>query len=112
MPIFAASISIHMKSLERLRIIGIIEGISFLVLLGIAMPLKYMADMPMAVRIVGSLHGVFFIAFIIALAAVWNNRKWPYEKVAMAFFLSIIPFGTFYLDKQIRKEERSLISTN
>ncbi len=99
-----------MKSLERLRIIGILEGISYLILLGIAMPLKYMAGMPMAVRIAGSIHGFLFVAFIIALVAVWNNRKWPYEKVAMAFIMSILPFGTFYLDKQIRKEEQSVIS--
>jgi integral membrane protein len=99
-----------MKSLERLRIIGIMEGISYLALLGIAMPLKYMAHMPQAVRVAGSLHGILFISFCIALASVWRTRKWPYEKVAMAFLLSILPFGTFFLDKQIRKEEQGLIS--
>ena len=99
-----------MKSLERLRIIGNIEGISYLVLLGIAMPMKYMGNMPQAVRIAGSIHGFLFVAFCLALMAVWRTRKWPYEKVAMAFILSIIPFGTFFLDKQIRKEEQALIS--
>lgn len=99
-----------MKSLERLRIIGILEGISYLVLLGIAMPLKYIGHMPQAVRIAGSVHGFLFVAFLLALAAVWRNHKWPYEKVAMAFILSIVPFGTFYLDKQIRKEEQGVTS--
>ena len=99
-----------MKSLERLRIIGNIEGISYLVLLGIAMPMKYLGNMPQAVRIAGSVHGFLFVAFCIALVAVWRTRKWPYEKVAMAFILSIIPFGTFFLDKQIRKEEQAVIS--
>jgi integral membrane protein len=99
-----------MKSLERLRIIGNIEGISYLVLLGIAMPMKYMGNMPQAVRIAGSVHGFLFVAYCIALVAVWRTRKWPYEKVAIAFILSIIPFGTFFLDKQIRKEEKALIS--
>ncbi len=99
-----------MKSLERLRIIGNIEGISYLLLLGIAMPMKYMGNMPQAVRIAGSVHGFLFVAFCIALVAVWRTRKWPYEKVAMAFILSLIPFGTFFLDKQIRKEEQALIS--
>jgi integral membrane protein len=99
-----------MKSLERLRIIGNIEGISYLLLLGIAMPMKYMGNMPQAVRIAGSVHGFLFVAFCIALVVVWRTRKWPYEKVAMAFILSIIPFGTFFLDKQIRKEEQALIS--
>ncbi len=53
-----------MKSLERLRIIGNIEGISYLVLLGIAMPMKYMGNMPQAVRIAGSVHGFLFVAFL------------------------------------------------
>ena len=99
-----------MKSLERLRIIGVLEGISYLVLLGIAMPLKYMANMPQAVRFAGSLHGILFVAFCIALFGVWRNRKWPYEKLAMAFLMSLLPFGTFFLEKQIRKEEQGLTS--
>jgi integral membrane protein len=94
-----------MKSLERLRIVGNLEGISYLVLLGIAMPLKYMANLPQAVRIAGSLHGLLFLSFCLALFGVWRNRKWSYDKLAIAFILSLIPFGTFYLDKQIRKEE-------
>lgn len=99
-----------MKSLERLRIVGILEGISYLLLLGIAMPLKYLANLPLAVRIAGSIHGILFVSFCIALVAVWRNRKWPYEKVVIAFILSLVPFGTFYLDKQIRKEEQGLTS--
>lgn len=102
----------NMKTLERLRIIANIEGISYLILIGIAMPLKYLAGIPQAVRITGSLHGLFFVLYCIALAAVWRNRKWPYGKVAMAFLYSIIPFGTFYLDKQIRKEQQGLISAD
>ena len=90
--------------MEALRKIGNAEGISYLLLLGVAMPLKYMADMPQAVRILGSVHGFLFVAFMLSLGRVWLKVKWPYDKIAMAFLLSIVPFGTFYLDKKLKKE--------
>jgi len=92
-------------ALSRLRVIGNIEGISYLLLLGVAMPLKYLADMPMAVKIAGSIHGFLFVSFMVALANVWKTEKWSFSKLAFAFILSLVPFGTFYLDKQIRQEE-------
>ena len=92
-------------SLSRLRIIGDIEGISYLLLLGLAMPLKYLAGWPAAVTIAGSVHGLLFVGFLYALMEVWYRQKWSFLKVAGAFALSLIPFGTFYLSRQIRKEE-------
>jgi integral membrane protein len=94
-----------MNPIRNLRNIGNIEGISYLVLLGIAMPLKYMGNMPKAVTIVGGIHGFLFVLFVIALLIVWRKKNWSYDKVAFAFMASIIPFGTFYLDKKLRKEE-------
>lgn len=94
-----------MNPVRNLRNIGNIEGISYLALLGIAMPLKYIAGMPKAVSIVGSIHGFLFVLFIIALMIVWRKKNWPYDKVAFAFLASIIPFGTFYLDRKLKKEE-------
>jgi integral membrane protein len=91
--------------LSRLRITGDVEGVSYLLLLGIAMPLKYFAGMPQAVRIAGSIHGFLFVAFMLALAEVWWKRKWSLARVAGAFLSSLIPFGTFALSKRIRKEE-------
>jgi len=92
------------------RRIAKIEGISFLVLLFIAMPLKYFADMPLAVRIVGSMHGIFFIAFIIWMYLVndqyGKNLKW----MLRAFLASIIPFGTFVMDKQWKSEQMEVSS--
>ncbi|MCB9252731.1 MAG: DUF3817 domain-containing protein [Flavobacteriales bacterium] len=79
--------------------IGHIEGISYLVLLLIAMPLKYFAGMPEAVKIVGSIHGVLFIAYCYYLLKVWTKYNWNFYKSAIAFILSLIPFGTFYLCK-------------
>lgn len=92
--------------LSRLRVIGDIEGVSYLVLLFVAMPLKYLAGMPQAVRIFGSIHGLLFVAFVIALLDVWRKRRWSLQKTAWAFLSSLYPFGTFFLSRQIRKEER------
>jgi integral membrane protein len=93
--------------LSRLRQIGDIEGISYLVLLGVAMPLKYLAGQPKAVSIVGGLHGFLFVAFGIALIDVWRREKWSFGKVFLAFLSSLIPFGTFWLSARIRREEQS-----
>lgn len=80
-------------------LIGHLEGISFLVLLGIAMPLKHFFDMPKAVTVVGMLHGVLFIAFMYMLYRMYDEGGWKIKQCAMAFLLSIIPFGTFFLHK-------------
>ncbi len=79
--------------------IGHIEGISYLVLLLIAMPLKYMAGIPMAVQVVGYLHGILFISYCILLAIVMQKMKWSFLKGFYAFLLSLVPFGTFWLHK-------------
>ncbi len=102
---FAQIFCLMKTPLSRLRIIGNLEGISYLLLLGIAMPLKYLAGIPMAVKITGSIHGFLFVSFMVALAHVWKTEKWSFKKLANAFILSFVPFGTFYLDKQIRQEE-------
>ncbi|MFL5764210.1 MAG: DUF3817 domain-containing protein [Bacteroidia bacterium] len=83
---------------------GIAEGISFLVLLGICMPLKYMMHMPLPVRIVGMLHGALFIAFIWLLLKAKAEYKWPFSVVALGVLLSVLPFGTFFLDRILRKQ--------
>lgn len=96
-----------MKEVRNLRKIGNLEGISYLALLGVAMPLKYLAGMPKAVTIVGSVHGFLFVLFCAALFLAWRKRGWDYDKVALAFLASIIPFGTFWLDRKLRQEEGS-----
>ncbi|WP_031525598.1 DUF3817 domain-containing protein [Dyadobacter crusticola] len=86
------------SALGRLRIVAFLEGISYLVLLGIAMPLKYFAGMPMAVRHVGTAHGVLFVLFVILLIQVAIERSWSFKKSFLSFLSSIVPFGTFYAD--------------
>lgn len=88
------------KSLtDKFLLIGKAEGYSYLFLIFIAMPLKYMADIPIAVRIAGSLHGILFIAFLYFIYKMIKDNKLTTESGIYAFLLSIIPFGTFFLRK-------------
>lgn len=93
------------SALGRFRVIGIMEGISYLVLLGIAMPLKYLLDVPLAVKIAGSLHGLLFVLYVIALAHVTLKKRWSTLKVAGAFLASLLPFGNFVLDARLKHEQ-------
>jgi integral membrane protein len=91
--------------LGRFLKIGFVEGVSFLVLLLIAMPLKYIAHMPTPVRVVGMIHGVLFIGYVIALFQAARAYNWPIKTVTVAFLLSFFPFGTFFLDRVLKKQE-------
>ena len=89
------------------RKIAFAEGVSFFVLLFIAMPLKYFGNMPKAVTIVGSLHGALFVAFIVLAYMVKEQYNKPLSWGVKAFLASIIPFGTFYMDKEWKKEDEA-----
>jgi integral membrane protein len=91
----------------RLRSIAMIEGISFLLLLGIAMPLKYLADFPTPVKVVGWIHGLFFVLYLLALADVSRKRQWSRAQIVWALVASVVPFGTFVLDARLRQEEKA-----
>ena len=94
------------------RKIAFAEGVSFLTLLLIAMPLKYLADLPIAVTIVGGLHGLLFIGFIVMAWEVKNEYKKDWGWIAKSFIASILPFGTFVMDhKQWKKEEAAIGQT-
>ncbi|WP_031305539.1 DUF3817 domain-containing protein [Brevibacillus panacihumi] len=90
-------------ALGRFRAVGLLEGISYLVLLGIAMPLKYYFDVPEAVKIAGSLHGLLFVLYVLALAQVHFKNKWSFLFSIGAFIASLIPFGNFVLEAKLRK---------
>jgi integral membrane protein len=91
-------------ALRHLRLVALLEGSSFLVLLFIAMPLKYLADQPLAVRIVGSVHGLLFLIFMAALYRAGSDRRWPLRRSVQAFVASIVPFGTFVFDRSLQRE--------
>lgn len=92
-----------MSALRRFRFVSLAEGVSYLVLVGVAMPLKYAADMPMAVRVVGMAHGVLFIAFAIALAAASRAERWSTRQSAVAMIAALLPFGAFWLEQRLRE---------
>lgn len=92
------------KTLNSFRKIAVAEGWSFIVLLFIAMPLKHLAGFPMAVKVVGWLHGVLFVAYIFILIQAAIACSWKFTKMLWAFAASLIPFGTFVLDKQLKQE--------
>ncbi|HTN76465.1 MAG TPA: DUF3817 domain-containing protein [Pirellulaceae bacterium] len=94
--------------LRRLRTIGFLEGLSYLVLLGIAMPLKYLADQPLAVRVVGTAHGALFILFFLFVAEVTIRRRWWSLKFwCYAAIASVLPFGTFVFDHWLKQFDDS-----
>jgi integral membrane protein len=95
-----------MKNPVRLaRHLALVEGVSFLILLGIAMPLKYAAGMPMAVKVVGWAHGMLFVAFCFALLHVMMTTNWTMKRGALVFVVSLLPFGPFFLDRRMRQWE-------
>lgn len=86
---------------RALRAVALVEGVSFLVLLGVAMPLKYLADMPLAVKVVGWAHGVLFIAFCAALMRAARSGGWPVARSALVFVAALLPFGPFLVDRRM-----------
>ena len=94
-----------MSQIRIFRMIALAEGSSFLTLLFIAMPMKYFMGMPEVVRVVGSIHGGLFMLYVGLLAILHFRQRWSFMFSLYALIASIIPFGTFLLDKQLRKKE-------
>jgi len=86
-------------SLHRLRLVSLFEGISLLVLLGIAMPLKYWAHMPLGVRVVGMAHGLLFVAYVLLLIQNAIEQRWSAGKVGLGLVASVVPFGAIYAER-------------
>ncbi|MCO4762750.1 MAG: DUF3817 domain-containing protein [Myxococcales bacterium] len=93
--------------LARFRTVAIAEGVSYLMLFGITMPLKYMAAMPTPNRVVGMIHGILSVAYVVLLISAARSEGWSVTKSAVALFASLVPFGAFVLEWQLRKETRS-----
>jgi integral membrane protein len=89
--------------LKNLTIMGYLEGTSFLLLLGIAMPLKYMLGIPEAVKYVGMAHGALFIAYILMLLIATSKIKMPLWAMPAGVVGSFLPFGPFVFDHLLKK---------
>jgi integral membrane protein len=96
------------KPLIHLRVVALLEGVSFVLLLFVAMPLKYLAQMPLAVRLAGGVHGVLFLLFVLALLRAAIVARWSLGRSASAFVSSLIPFGTFVFDRSLQREIAAL----
>jgi integral membrane protein len=94
-----------MHSISFLRRIALIEGVSFLILLGIAMPLKHIWNQPLAVSVVGWIHGVLFVVFCWSLLQVMLHHGWSLGRACVVFIASLIPFGPFVLDGKVKTWE-------
>jgi integral membrane protein len=89
----------------RVRLIGMFEGVSFLLLMGVAMPLKYLAGLPEAVKWTGWIHGILFIGYGLAIFAALVGGRMSFWKSALAFGASLIPFGPFLIDRTLAGDE-------
>lgn len=88
--------------------LGFAEGMSALVLFLIAMPLKYMFDMPLAVKYVGTLHGFLFVLYCVAIAIYGFSKKWKFTTMVLLVISAIIPAGPLFMEKRILKREMEL----
>lgn len=94
------------KWARRFKWISLLEGLSFLILLGIAMPLKYMADLPLAVTYVGWVHGLLFILYVYVVFPTSSKLKWNFSRTFFALIASVLPFGPFIFHRNLNKSQQ------
>lgn len=103
--IFAPKTTNMLSLINIFRIVALLEGISYILLLGIAVPIKYLADNPTYVKLLGMPHGLLFIAYIILAVMVGSKLKWPNKTLYAVLAASVIPFGTFVVNKKYLKTD-------
>ena len=89
--------------LGRLRLLAFVEGVSFLIILFITMPLKYALQMPAPNKFFGMAHGLLFVLYVLAVIQITIEQQWKTSKMLLALAASVIPFGTFWADRQLFK---------
>jgi len=90
----------------RVRVVGMIEGVSFLLLLGVAMPLKRLAGLPEAVTWAGWAHGGLFILLMLLIASAWGAKALTTRESALVVLASVLPFGPFVIDRRLARDQR------
>jgi integral membrane protein len=83
-----------------MRLLSILEGISYLLLFGLSMPLKYWANIREPNIYIGYVHGVLFIGFVILALVFCRQQKWGWKRYFKFFLASLLPYGTFYMDRK------------
>ena len=94
--------------ISALRLVGMLEGISFLLLLFFAMPMKYIYEQSIFVKYIGMGHGVLFVLYLIVLLVVCHRMKWSLSMFVMGLVASILPFGPFIFDLKLKKIGRTV----
>lgn len=89
--------------LRRLRLLGLAEGVTLLLLVFVAVPLKRLAGVALATRIMGPVHGLLFLAYVYTLVEAISSGGWPRRAVVRAALACLVPFGTFLNDRAIRR---------
>ena len=84
--------------------VSLAEGASFLLLLGVAMPLKYAAGLPVAVTIMGMIHGLLFIGYVLLALDGWRRQRWSVRHAAWVLVMSVLPAGAFFAERSVRAE--------
>ncbi|MCU0392547.1 MAG: DUF3817 domain-containing protein [Thermoflexibacter sp.] len=94
-------IDLFKTQIGRLRILAFVEGISFLLILFVTMPLKYAFAMPQYNKVSGMVHGLLFVLYVFAVVQVKVEQSWSMKKMWLALLAAIVPFGTFWADKNL-----------
>lgn len=105
MPSFSTSVG-------KVRIVGMIEGISFLLLMGVAMPLKYLAGIPEAVRWIGWIHGILFVLYCLVILAAFAKGRISWGKSVISLVAALFPFGPFLIDRKLAKDEEAELASS
>ena len=93
------------SKIGRLRLVGILEGISLLVLLLVALPLKYGFGIPEVSKVMGTVHGALFLLFVFNTLSVGVEYQWKFRETTWKVLLAcIVPFGTFYIDRKVLRK--------
>jgi integral membrane protein len=93
-----------MQTSSIFRKVAVAEGISYVLLMFIAMPLKYLFNMPLAVKYTGWAHGLLFVLYVMCFIMAWMESRWKLSRAGMYLVSSLIPFAPFWVDKQLKKE--------
>tara|TARA_X000000368_G_C23045036_1_gene718772 strand:- start:1490 stop:1768 length:279 start_codon:yes stop_codon:yes gene_type:complete len=86
------------------RIIALLEGVSYILLLFVAVPIKYWGGDEKWVKLLGMPHGILFVSYIIFAFLIKDNENWGIKDFGIVLLSSILPFGTFYVDWKYLKK--------
>lgn len=100
------------QAVGQFRVVSLLEGMSYVWLMGIAMPLKYVWGQPEMVSLAGRIHGALFVLFVVALARAWSEASWNWRRAAVAMVASMVPLGAFWLEWRFREEDRARLGAS